>query len=65
VRIRIWDGCAFICELDVSRDGYTISGPAGGAEHAGRPDVEYDPWAGCVVDHNHAPGEVVTIEPAP
>jgi len=63
--IRIWNGCRVVCLVDVGDEGgYTISGPTGGAENGGRPDVDYDPWKGYVVDHKHAPGEVVVIEPA-
>lgn len=63
--IRIWNGCTVVCLLDAGKDGgYSISGPAGGAENGARADIDYDPWAGYVVDHNRAPGEVVAIEPA-
>lgn len=54
--IRIWQGCKVICTVTVSNSGFSTIGPAGGAENSTNPDIELDPWAGLIVDHNSRKG---------
>ena len=64
MKIRLWKDCKVVAIIDLaeSGDGYTVSA-AGGAGAICRPQVEYDPWAGYLVDHRRAPDDVIVIEP--
>jgi hypothetical protein len=51
--IRIWDGCKVVGLLTVGQSGGSaFQGPTGGAANSSKPDVEIDPWAGLIVDHD-------------
>jgi hypothetical protein len=57
--IRIWNGCTVVGVVSVGTDGtFSTSGPVGGAENAGRADIEIDPWRGYVVEHEARTGVV-------
>lgn len=57
--IRIWDGCRVVQVIAV-RDGSTSTlGAPGGAANSIRVDIEIDPWAGYLVEHNERGNGVV------
>lgn len=49
--IRIWDGCKVIGFVDVSGDAISVVTRAGGAANSTLVDIEIDPFAGLIVDH--------------
>lgn len=50
--IRIWNGCRVV-QLVVVSDGSTSTvGAVGGAGNSMSVDIEIDPWAGYIVEHN-------------
>jgi hypothetical protein len=50
--IRIWDGCKVVQLVAVSETGSSTMGAVGGAGNSTPVDIELDPWAGLIVDHN-------------
>jgi hypothetical protein len=51
--IRIWDGCRVVGLISIGQDGGSVfQGATGGAENSSKPDIEIDPWAGLIVDHD-------------
>lgn len=55
VTIRIWDGCVVRYVFTVSPTGSSSIGAPGGAANGCHPDIEFDPWAGLIVDHRTGP----------
>ncbi len=50
--IRVWNFQTVVGVLSVGKDGGSAwIGPAGGASNSTKPDIEFDPWAGLIVDH--------------
>lgn len=50
--IRIWNGCKVVQVITVYAEGGNSSaGAVGGAHNSSRPDIEIDPWAGLIVEH--------------
>lgn len=58
--IRIWDGCRVVQVVAVDQnDGSATLGAASGAGNSTRIDIEIDPWAGLIVEHETGSGPVV------
>ena len=65
--IRIWHGCRVVQVVAVTESGSSIMGATGGAHNSIAVDIEIDPWAGLIVDHNapNSPVDFRAIEQAP
>lgn len=50
--IRIWHGCKVVQVVAVADGSSSVLGPVGGAGNSIAVDIEIDPWAGLIVDHN-------------
>lgn len=61
VTIRIWDGCTVKAVFSIGETGSSWNGSPSGAGNSTRPDIEFDPWAGLVVDHRQKFASPVSI----